>query len=63
MCCIIVGLCYAISSVVIQEVKKEVARLEDQLQRTVADLAAIRNAKLKDAEVATKELLKRNKFL
>ena len=38
-------------------------QVEDQLQRTVADLAAIRNARLKDAEVATKELLKRNKFL
>ena len=50
-----------VSSVIIQELKKEVARLEDQLQKTAA--SAILIAKLKDAEDSAKELLKRNKFL
>ena len=50
-----------VSSVIIQELNKEVARLEDQLQRTAA--SAILIAKLKDAEDVAKELLKRNKFL
>ena len=50
-----------VSSVIIQELNKEVARLEDQLQKTAA--SAILIAKLKDAEDSAKELLKRNKFL
>ena len=50
-----------VSSVIIQELNKEVARLEDQLQKTAA--SAILIAKLKDAEDFAKELLKRNKFL
>ena len=49
------------SSVIIHELNKEIAKLEEQLQETVSSGVLI--AKLKDAEAAADRLLERNRFL
>ena len=49
------------SSVIIHELNKEIAKLEEQLQKTASSGVLI--AKLKDAEAAADRLLERNRFL
>ena len=49
------------SSLIIHELNTEVAKLQEQLQRTAA--SGILKTKLEDAEAAAKALLERNRFL